>query len=50
MIEAGIKKDRMTHKGYGETIPLVPNSNPDGSDNEENRKLNRRVELKIFDF
>ena len=50
MIQNGIKSTRMTHKGYGETNPLLPNENPDGTDNEENRKLNRRVELIIFDF
>ena len=28
--------------------PIKPNENPDGSDNEEGRKINRRVELKII--
>jgi outer membrane protein OmpA-like peptidoglycan-associated protein len=39
----GIEHKRMTSKGYGEMFPLVPNTS------EENRVLNRRVELKILD-
>jgi outer membrane protein OmpA-like peptidoglycan-associated protein len=39
----GIRSQRMVAKGYGEKIPLAPN------DCEENRALNRRVELKILD-
>lgn len=45
----GISRKRMTSKGYGESMPLVPNSNPDGSDNPENRYLNRRAEIRIID-
>lgn len=37
----GIKADRMTAKGYGETQPLVPN------DSDENKAKNRRVQFKI---
>jgi OmpA-OmpF porin, OOP family len=29
--------------GYGETEPVAPNQNDDGSDNPEGRALNRRV-------
>ncbi len=43
----GISEDRLIAKGYGESQPIAPNSNPDGSDNPENRQLNRRTELKI---
>jgi outer membrane protein OmpA-like peptidoglycan-associated protein len=49
LISKGIDKKRMTSKGHGETIPLVPNSNPDGSDNPENRWLNRRAEITIVE-
>ena len=37
----GIKADRMTAKGYGETQPLVEN------DSDENKAKNRRVQFKI---
>lgn len=47
LIQKGISIDRLVAKGYGESIPLVPNSNPDGSDNPANRQLNRRTELRI---
>ena len=33
--------------GYGETKPVAPNENPDGSDNPAGRALNRRVEIYI---
>jgi outer membrane protein OmpA-like peptidoglycan-associated protein len=43
LILKGIRYQRMVAKGYGEKVPLAPN------DSEENRALNRRVELKILD-
>jgi OOP family OmpA-OmpF porin len=33
--------------GYGESRPIAPNTNPDGSDNPEGRALNRRSELNV---
>jgi OOP family OmpA-OmpF porin len=33
--------------GYGESRPIAPNTNPDGSDNPEGRALNRRTELNV---
>jgi len=33
--------------GYGESKPVVPNTNPDGSDNPEARQKNRRVEIVV---
>jgi OmpA-OmpF porin, OOP family len=48
LIEKGISADRLIAKGYGESMPIAPNSNPDGSDNPEGRQLNRRTELKII--
>jgi outer membrane autotransporter protein len=33
--------------GYGETRPIAPNTNPDGSDNPEGRAQNRRTELNV---
>jgi outer membrane protein OmpA-like peptidoglycan-associated protein len=41
LITAGIDRNRLTSKGYGETRPLVPN------DSDEHRALNRRVEFTI---
>jgi OOP family OmpA-OmpF porin len=33
--------------GYGETRPIAPNTNADGSDNPEGRARNRRTELNV---
>ncbi|WP_222565635.1 OmpA family protein [Novilysobacter antarcticus] len=33
--------------GYGESRPIAPNTNPDGSDNPEGRAENRRTELNV---
>ena len=46
--EKGISPERVVAKGYGETMPVAPNTNDDGSDNPEGRKKNRRVEFKII--
>ncbi|MCW5906266.1 MAG: OmpA family protein [Chitinophagales bacterium] len=45
--EKGLPKERITAKGYGESTPVAPNTNPDGSDNEAGRAKNRRTEFKI---
>ena len=51
---AELKKDGVTATmdatGYGETKPVAPNENPDGSDNPAGRALNRRVEIYIPAF
>jgi outer membrane protein OmpA-like peptidoglycan-associated protein len=44
----GIAPERLVAKGYGESQPVAPNENPDGTDNPEGRQLNRRTELKIL--
>ncbi|OMG08176.1 cell envelope biogenesis protein OmpA [Actinomyces naeslundii] len=36
--------------GYGETKPIAPNENSDGSDNPAGRRLNRRVEVFVPAF
>ncbi len=46
--EKGIAKERVTAKGYGETVPVAPNTKPDGKDDEEGRAKNRRTEFKII--
>lgn len=43
----GVETDRMTATGFGESRPVAPNTNPDGSDNPEGRQLNRRVEVLV---
>lgn len=47
LIEKGIDPKRMGENWHGEIQPTVPNANPDGSDNPDNRQLNRRVEFQI---
>lgn len=46
-LKHGIAASRMQAVGFGESNPIAPNTNPDGSDNPEGRALNRRVELKV---
>lgn len=48
IIQAGISPDRMVAKGYGETMPIARNTNPDGTDNPEGRAKNRRTEFKVI--
>ena len=35
--------------GFGESRPMAPNTNPDGSDNPDGRAQNRRVEIRTGD-
>ena len=49
LTERGIEKDRLVAKGYGETKPIAPNTNKDGSDNPEGRAKNRRTEFRILE-
>jgi outer membrane protein OmpA-like peptidoglycan-associated protein len=44
---AGVQGNRITTRGWGETKPIAPNKNPDGSDNPAGRQKNRRVELTL---
>lgn len=48
LVDNGIDYSRLIAIGYGESMPIAFNVNPDGSDNEEGRMLNRRTELKII--
>jgi OOP family OmpA-OmpF porin len=48
LVDKGIPDAKLQARGYGESIPIAPNSNPDGSDNPAGRQLNRRTELKII--
>lgn len=44
----GISADRFVTKGVGEENNIAINENPDGSDNPEGRRLNRRVDMKVL--
>ena len=46
--DKGVAKERIVAKGYGKTMPVAPNTNPDGSDNPDGRAKNRRTEFKIL--
>ena len=48
LISKGIKPERLKAKGYGESKPVAPNENADGSDNPEGRAQNRRTDFKII--
>jgi len=48
LISKGIDKSRLKAQGYGESMPIAPNKNKDGSDNPEGRAKNRRTEFKII--
>jgi outer membrane protein OmpA-like peptidoglycan-associated protein len=49
LVSKGVSKGRLTAKGYGESMPIAPNENEDGSDNEEGRQKNRRTEFKVLE-
>ena len=53
-VSSELKKDGVTATmdatGYGESKPVAPNENADGSDNPAGRALNRRVEIFIPAF
>jgi outer membrane protein OmpA-like peptidoglycan-associated protein len=44
---AGVQPSRIKTTGLGETKPVAPNANPDGSDNPQGRQKNRPVELTL---
>ncbi len=47
LVFSEVQKERITVHAFGETRPLAPNKHPDGTDNPEGRRRNRRVELYI---
>ncbi|MGH8529708.1 MAG: OmpA family protein [Nevskiales bacterium] len=49
LVAKGVPRDSLVAKGYGESQPVKPNTNADGSDNEANREYNRRTELRILE-
>ena len=44
---AALDADQPSLDGVGETQPAAPNTKPDGSDDPEGRRKNRRVEIVI---
>src|ERR1700674_5077355 len=44
---ASVAGSRISTRGFGETKPAAPNTNPNGSDNPAGRQKNRRVEITI---
>ena len=46
--EQGIAAERITLVPFGEQNPVQPNALPDGSPNEEGRRANRRVEVRVL--
>ncbi len=47
IVNAGVERNRITAKGYGESRPVARNTNRDGTDNPEGRAKNRRTEFKV---
>ncbi|MDP4687265.1 MAG: OmpA family protein [Salibacteraceae bacterium] len=47
IISEGISDKRLTYQYFGESLPIAPNANADGTDNPDGRQLNRRVEFKL---
>jgi outer membrane protein OmpA-like peptidoglycan-associated protein len=43
----GVPESIITTRGFGETKPVAPNTNPDGSDDTQGRQQNRRVEITV---
>ncbi len=43
LVEKGIAVNRLTFNGYGTDSPIATN------DTEENRQMNRRVEVKVME-
>jgi outer membrane protein OmpA-like peptidoglycan-associated protein len=48
LISKGIPAHRLEDKGYGETKPIAPNKNSDGTDNPIGRSFNRRTEFLLL--
>ena len=44
----GIAAARLENAGFGESRPIAPNQNPDGSDNPVGRAKNRRTEFHVI--
>lgn len=47
LIKKGIDKTKLIAKGYGKTMPVAPNTLPNGKPDLKGMQMNRRVEMKI---
>lgn len=47
LVERGVDDDRIEVIAFGEQNPIAPNALPDGSPNEQGRRANRRVDIRI---
>jgi OmpA-OmpF porin, OOP family len=47
LVSKGIDAKRLKAQGFGESQPIAPNENKDGTDNPEGRAKNRRTDFKI---
>jgi outer membrane protein OmpA-like peptidoglycan-associated protein len=48
LVFGNVRPDRVVTEWVGESRPIAPNENEDGSDNPEGRELNRRVEIVVL--
>lgn len=48
LVNKGIAETRVSIKGEGEKKHIAINKNPDGTDNPDGRKLNRRVDIQLL--
>ena len=48
-LDQGVPPPQVETVGFGKTLPLSPNANPDGTDNPDGRSRNRRAEI-LLDF
>ncbi|MFP5470103.1 MAG: OmpA family protein [Bacteroidia bacterium] len=48
LVSRGIDPKRIETATYGESRPVAPNDNPDGSDNPDGRQENRRIEFIVL--
>ena len=49
MVESGLPENQVSVEGFGASMPRQENIKPDGSDNPDGRKVNRRAEI-FLDF
>jgi outer membrane protein OmpA-like peptidoglycan-associated protein len=48
LVDNGINRSRFSAAGVGESVHIAINTNPDGTDNAEGRRFNRRVNIKVL--
>ncbi|WP_231463612.1 OmpA family protein [Pedobacter sp. Leaf132] len=48
LVSKNIAENRLSYKGYGESVPIAPNKFRNGKDNPDGRAKNRRTEFKVL--